>query len=403
MTTTVAPFPTASGRPVVMTRANGLHRWRTMARIGLRMMVHDKIKFIGTLIGVVFAVVLVNQQGGTGLGILDRNVMYVDHAGADVWVMPAGTRTLQPGKLIEDTAVTQARAMPEVAWAEPILYGATTLSLPSGATEQVTLVGSRAPDWHGGPFNVVAGNPQDFGEPDAMTFEDSDREKFGGLNLGSVREMNGRRVKAAAFTWGLVPFGTGGSYAFAEYDFARELLDVASDQVSFVLVGVKPGADILAVKNELQARVPSVRVLTREEFRLSCTRYVFFETPVGITLASSIIVALIVGFLVVGLMMFSAVIDNLREFGTLKAIGATTFDLVRLLWMQAAIYGFLGSFIGLALVSQMGNAARKPTLAMQLPPGLLVGTFIGAVLMCVLASSFAALRVRSLEPAMVFR
>ena len=405
MTTTASDVLAVRVAPVapIRARASAAGRWRTMARIGLRMMFHDKIKLPGTLVGVVFAVILIDQQSGAGLAVLYRNSMYVDHANADLWIAPIRTRTLAPGKFIQDVAVTQARALDDVAWAEPILYGSATLSLPAGGSEPVTLVGTHGPAWRGGPFNVVAGDAGALREPDAMVFEDSDREKFGGLNLGSVREINGHRAKAVAFTWGLVPFGTGGSYAFADLEYARDLLAVPRDQVSYVLVGVKPGRTADVVKRELERRLPNVTVLTGAQFRNSISHYVFFETPVGVQLVSTMIMALIVGLLVVGLMMFSTVVDNLREFGTLKAIGATTFDLVRLLWMQAAVYAVLGSLVGIALAAQIANATRKPTLAIQVPPALMLATLGGALVMCVLASTFAALRIRSLEPAMVFR
>jgi putative ABC transport system permease protein len=385
----------------ILTRASSAMRWRTMARVGLRMMIHDKMKLAGTLIGVVFAVLLSNQQAATFLGLLQRNVMFVDAAGADLWIMPGQTEVLQAGKFLSDSAVNEARVAPGVAWAEPILLGGATISLPGGGSEPATVIGARYPGWHGGPFNVVAGSADALTQPDAMIFEDSDRAKFGGLNLGSVREVSGHRVEVVGFTWGLVPFGP--SFAFAEFDLARELLHAASDQETFVLIGVAPGADVEAVRREVASRVPSARVVTKAEFRRSIMSYVIWKTGVGITLGTSTTVGLLVGFIIVALMMFSAVVDNLREFGTLKAIGATTFDLVRLLWMQAVLYGVVGAFIGLTIVSQVANLARSPQLAMQLPPALLGTTVLVAIGMCVVASTLAALRVRAVEPAMVFR
>lgn len=95
MTTTasdVLAVPVAPVAPVAPTRAraSAAGRWRTMARIGLRMMFHDKIKLPGTLVGVVFAVILIDQQSGAGLY---RNSMYVDHANADLWI--SSTRAIQ--------------------------------------------------------------------------------------------------------------------------------------------------------------------------------------------------------------------------------------------------------------------------------------------------------------------
>jgi putative ABC transport system permease protein len=127
------------------------------------------------------------------------------------------------------------------------------------------------------------------------------------------------------------------------------------------------------------------------------------KTPIGVVLGSSTVIGLLVGFVMVALTMFSAVLDNLREFGTLKALGATTLDLVGLLWVQAAVYGVLGSIVGAVLVARVASATRSAQIAMQLPPMLLLGVAGVAIVMCIVASSVAVLRVRSIEPAMVFR
>jgi putative ABC transport system permease protein len=378
-------------------------RWRTMARIGLQMAVHDRAKFVAALVGVVFAVLLSSQQAATFLAIVNRNVMVVDNnPDVDIWIMPPETEILQPGKLMSQSPLNQARGTPGIAWAEPILIGGATVSRPEGGSEQAVLIGTRGPAWKGGPFNVVAGSVAALAEPDAMIFEDSDREKFGGLNLGSVREVNGRRIKVVGFTWGLVPFGPS-SYAFADFDLARQLMHTDADQSSLILAGVEPGADVARVAHNLQSRMTSERVATRGEFRDTLVSYMVTKTPIGVVLGSSTVIGLLVGFVMVSLTMFSAVLDNLREFGTLKALGATTLDLVGLLWVQAVVYGVLGSIVGAVLVSRVASATRSAQIAMQLPPGLLLAVSGIAVVLCIVASSIAVLRVRAIEPAMVFR
>jgi hypothetical protein len=90
--------------------------------------------------GVVFAVLLSNQQAAVFLGLVDRNVMLVDHAGADLWILPASTETLQPGRMVSDASLMQARVVDGVARAEPILFGGATVALPSGGSEPVQLI-----------------------------------------------------------------------------------------------------------------------------------------------------------------------------------------------------------------------------------------------------------------------
>lgn len=387
----------------ISARAPLLARWRTMARIGLRMAVHDKMKFTAALIGVVFAVLLSNQQAGTFLAIVNRNVMMVDNnPDVDIWITPPQTEILQPGKMLSQAALNQARGMPGVAWAEPLLIGGATISRPEGGSEQAVLIGTRGPAWRGGPFNVVAGSREALAEPDSMIFEDSDREKLGGLNLGSVREVNGRRIKVVGFTWGLVPFGPS-SYAFADFDLARQLMHTDADQSSVILVGVEPGVDRAKVAHELQKRMGTEQVSTSDEFRRVLVKYMITKTPIGVVLGSSTVIGLLVGFVMVALTMFSAVLDNLREFGTLKALGATTLDLIALLWMQAIVYAAIGAAVGSVLVGRVAVATRSAQIAIQLPPVLLLSTALVAVVMCLAASTVAVLRVRAIEPAMVFR
>lgn len=372
-----------------------------MARVALRMMLHDKLKMAGTLAGVVFAVVLANQQVGTFLGLLHKNTMFIDHAGADVWVVPPATPQLQFGEPMQDSVLMRARVTPDVAWAEPLLYGGATLKRMDGGSQPVTLVGTRDPRKVGGPWNLVAGDVDNLRMPDTVIFEDAEREKFGGINLGSVRELSGRKVRVGGFTWGLLPFGP--SYAFADYELAREVLRTDSDQLNFVLIKVQPGADASEVARVLQSRIPEAKVLTREAFKSSTIQYVLTSTAIGVTLGSSALFGLIVGFTVVALMMFSSVLDNLREFGTLKAVGATTWDLSKLLLIQALLYAMVGTLVGLALVGQLSEAIRSPQLALVLPPALYGATAAVMTLLCVFASLASILRLRKLEPAMVFR
>ena len=81
-------------------------------------------------------------------------------------------------------------------------------------------MGASAPRLAGGPWNVVAGNPKSLVDDERMMFSDSRRKTFGGLNIGSVREVNGHRVVVSGFTYGLLPFGA--PYTFASVDTARQ-------------------------------------------------------------------------------------------------------------------------------------------------------------------------------------
>lgn len=379
---------------------NALAKGRVMASVGVSMMLHDKAKLVGTILGVVFAVVLGVQQVSILLGLLQKNTMFIENAGADVWIVPPGTTQLQPGALMSDSVLGRARTAEGVALAEPLVYGGATLQRPDGGSEPVTLIGTRLPSTLGGPWNVVAGSEHSIAQPSTVMFEDAEREKYGGLDVGSVRELNGRRVTVGGFTWGLLPFGPG--YAFTEIEHARELTGVPTDRMNFVLVKVRPGTDPRAVQRALAERIPEQKVLLREEFSSSVVTTLLKE-QLGASFATSTSFGLIIGFVIVALSMFSSVLDNLREFGTLKAIGCTNLDLALLLFCQAVSYGLIGSLIGLALASQAAEGIRSPQLVPIIPTFFYAVVPVLMVGICLLASLLALGRIRKLEPGMVFR
>lgn len=385
----------------IRTRASLFARVRTMAGIGVQMMFHDYLKLAGTLFGVVFAVLLGNFQMGTFLALLGKNRMFVENAQVDIWVTPPGTRQFQGGKPLSDAQLNRARATPGVAWAEPLVLQTANLVLPNGGSEPVSLVGARAPRFAGGPWNLLKGDTSSLLAPNAIIVEDAEREKFGGLNLGSVRELAGHKVQVVGFTWGLLPFAP--AYAFAEQTLAREILKVPADKHTFIMVGVEPGVDPTVVRARLQEALTDTRVMTRGEYMKEILTYIVTGTQIGLSFGTSTFMGLLVGLITVALSMFSSVIDNMRQFGTLKAIGSTTLDLALLLFTQAIVYALVGSLIGLGAVSGMVQGMRNPQLTPVLYPEMFGLTVALMVVVCLMASLLALFRLYRLEPAMVFR
>jgi putative ABC transport system permease protein len=372
-----------------------------MARIGISMMLHDKLKLSGMLFGVAFSVILTNQAAGTFFGLLYKNTMFIDNAGADLYVVPPGTQQLAGGQQLGDVALAEARTQRGVAWAEPLLWGGTTVKLPSGGSEPITVIGTRLPAMRGGPWNMVVGDREALLQPDTMIFEDSQREKLGGLNVGSVREVGGHKTYVGGFTWGLLPFGP--PLSFASFDYARDLLHIDHDRVNYVLVALLPGTDRLAIQAELRSKLRESEVLTKEELKARTIHDVLVRSAIGVTVGSIAGVGLVVGFVIVALTMFSSVVDNLREFGTLKAIGTSNLDLAKLLFVQSVSYAVLGTIVGVAAVRLLGMGMRSAQMALVMPLQIHVLTVAVMTVVCIFAASLALVRLRNLEPAMVFR
>jgi putative ABC transport system permease protein len=384
-------------------KAKGLRSWTTMAHIGWRMMFHDKAKLIGTVFGVMFAVLLSNQQLGIFLGLINKNVMFVDHSRADIWIVAKSATNLEANNPLGNAELMAARSTPGVLAAEPLIYANAGVLVPAGGSEPVTLVGTKAPFFLGGPWNYVAGDESVLLQPDTMVFDTIVRDDIGGMKVGDRREVNGKQIVVGGFTWGLQPFGP--SFAFADYDLATRVLkrDRAQDRFEYVLIKVDDGASLKDVVAAVQAKVPNARVFTREELVASTVKVLLTESQIGVSFGTSTFFGLLIGFVIVALSMFSAVLDNIREFGTLKAIGATTWDLSKLLAVQSVTYALIGWVIGSFLVTRVAMGIRSPELSMLVPPWLMGISLVVMLGVCLMASLLALMRIRKVEPGMVFR
>jgi putative ABC transport system permease protein len=227
------------------------------------MALHDRMKLAGALLGVVFATFLGAQQLGIFMGLVKKNTLLTDGIVTDVWIAPHGTRQASATVTIPERALYVARTTPGVAWADPLLLAQARVVTEGGTSRPVQLVGFEPEGGHGGPWNVTAGDVADLRVPGKVFVDTIDRTKNGGVNLGSVREINGRQVQVVGFTSGLQPFGP--TYAFADYDTALRLLGRVDRDPNYVLVGVADGEDADAVVERLQAQLPDLDVMTRRD------------------------------------------------------------------------------------------------------------------------------------------
>ena len=378
-----------------------LPRISVLFETAVRMALHDRMKLAGALLGVVFATFLGGQQLGIFLGLVQKNTLLADGVQADIWIAPKNTQQAEASTTLPERSVFLARTTPGVAWADPLLFQTGTLVTENGTAEPVRILGFDASTGRGGPWNVTAGDPALLRNPGTLFLDTIDRKRHGGTNLGSIREVMGHQMQVVGFTSGLQPFGP--TFAFTDFNQALRLFSRTDRNPHFVLVGVEPSADTAAVVAALQASLPDADVMTGAEYHDRIVNYLLTETQIGVSFGTSTMFGLIVGFVIVGLTMFSGVVDNLREFGMLKAIGATTFDLALVLMLQAAGYAIAGSGIGLLLVGGLAAGIRSPALVVILPPWLIFGAPVLMLTVCISASFLALLRIRGLEPAMVFR
>ena len=137
-------------------------------------------------------------------------------------------------------------------------------------------------------------------------------------------------------------------------------------------------------------------------------KYYLIYTGIPINFGITVFLGFLVGTAIAGQTFYNFTIENIRQFGSLKAMGASNSRIVGMILLQAAVVGALGYGIGVGLATLFGYKTLdrwgNPTeLAYFTPWQLLPTTAVAIVFICVLASLLSVQRVVRLEPAIVFR
>ncbi|GIK99471.1 MAG: ABC transporter permease [Alphaproteobacteria bacterium] len=400
--TAVSTFASSARRNGAARSAGAWPRFGMVTVIALRNLVHDRIRLAVTLIGLVFALVLINVQTGLLLGFFQTTASIVLQSKADLWIVAAGTRNVDQSIPISERKLYQALAVPGVVAAAREIVEFALLKRPDGGSEGVLVVGFEVDGGLGGPWNVVEGAVGDLRYPNTIMVDELYRSKLGVAHVGDVVEINGYRARVVGFTRGIRSF-TQAPYVFTSADNALDYARLAEDETKYILIDLVDGADVEAVQTMLTQRIRDVEVLTRDAFARATQTYWILTTGAGAALISAALLGFIVGAVVVSQTLYATTIDHLPEFVTLRAIGAGASYLRRIILRQAVASAVLGYGIALAVSHLIIHLARDGGPEILLPWQVAGTMFVLSVLMCVSAAIVSIRRVTRIDPGSIFR
>lgn len=368
--------------------------------LALRNLFHDGIRFVGTLVGIGFAIVLVTVQLGLYLGFSRQITAMIDRAAPDLWIVKAGTRSFEEASPLDGGERQIAMASQGVASVAPLVVGFMEWRKPNGEIATIVVVGTPR---DGGlvPWNVVEGSASDLAVPDGVIIDRTYLEELGVKGRGDLAQIESRNVRVAALTEGIRAFTTT-PYVFTTPERAREIMGFGPEVSSHLLVRIAPGANIEDVRQRLAARLPNAEVLTQAEYSARSRDHWLFSTGAGFALIAGAILGLIVGTVIVAQTLYASTKDHLAEFATLRAIGATARYIHLVILCQAlisAVIGFsLAAFAGIGAVILTADSVLPIVITQQLLGLLLAMT----VVMCVVSALAAIAKVTRIDPAVVF-
>lgn len=378
-----------------------------MWRIALKMLFNDQAKYIGLVIGVAFSTLLINQQMGIFLGLLARAGALIDDIPeANVWVMDPGVKNLDTVFPLRDTELGRVRGVQGVEWAVPYFKAVATVRTRTGQLESAVLVGADDQSLVGIPATFVMGSPEDLRKPDAVAVNvDGFSKVWRGekISLGNTVELNDRRAVVVAIVKDSPKFTSAITF-YTRYSQALTYTNNGRNQLSFVLAKTAPGYSEAEVTAGI-AQQTGLMALSSNDFRNKAIKYVIDNTGIPVSFGTVITLGIIVGVCVVGLMFNLFVLENLRHYAVLKAIGTRNYRLIGMVGLQALVVGIVGYGVGLGAAAAFFEfAGRNPNFAgFFLPWQIAIASGGVAAAIIALASLLALRRVLFVEPAIVFR
>ena len=373
-----------------------------MVPLARRNLLHDRTRFLVTVTGIAFAIVLVIVQLGLFLGFTETTSSVIAHSHADLWVMARGVQYFEVGFPLAERKLYRILSDADVASAEKCIVQFAVWKRPDGARKNIEVIGFNPRNGMGGPWNISEGSAGDLRQDDTVMLDEFYRRELGVERIGDTVEINGVRARVAGFTRGIRSFTTT-PFVFTSFKNALDYTRSRADQTIFILVRAAAGANLAGLRRRVVATVPDLDVYSRQEFARRTRNYWLFTTGAGIALLVAAVLGLVVGAVIVAQTIYAITVDHQRDYGTLKAIGASNRFVCAVILKQATISAVVGYVAGMAIGLTIVRLSRSWGAVVRVPWQLAAAMLALTLLMCWSASLISIQKVMRLEPAAVFK
>jgi putative ABC transport system permease protein len=417
-----------------------------MVSLARKNLLEDIPRFLVAQAGIMFAVSLVTLQTGIFNGFTRSTGQLIHNADADIWVASESQVQIELTLPIPLSHVLQARQVPGVELAEALIFSGAMWRRSGSEIASVKVVGFDPNGQLFTPKNLKKGSVSTLTEPYTAIIDKTTLDSLDIKRIGDVATVNSIPTRIVGLTQGNRAI-VSNPFLFTSLKSANVYLTsgqksdlscqlpsgsqelvctntstrspqsgapiqpppvpdklVASDLITYILIKAQPGENLQALKKKLEAALPNTRAYTRAEFIQKNQNYWQQRTGVGFILGLGAIVGIIVGVIIVGQILYSSVSDHLKEFGTLKAMGASDWTVYGVIIEQAIWMAILGYLPSVALCYGVATwAYATEGILILITPVSAIAVFGVTLVMCVGSAIFAIQKVTRLDPAMVFK
>src|SRR5437660_5381374 len=375
--------------------------------IALKMLTGDRAKYLALIFAIAFSTFLLENQTSIFAGILRRTGSQIrDVTEAAIWVMDRQTEYFEQTKALKDTDLLRVRGVDGVEWAVRLYKGAPVARTIAGKFATTFCIGVDDATLTGVPHKMLLGSWERLREPDSVVID-----KAGyillfpdePLQVDRTVELNDHKANIVGISDASAPF-VSWPVMHTRYSQAVNFVGRERTQLSYVLVQPQQGVDTAELCRRIEEQT-GLRARTSEQFQWDCVLYYLKHTGIQVSFGITIAIALIVGVVVAGQTFYIFTIENLKQFGALKAIGVTNWRITGMILLQALMVGAIGYSIGIAMTAAFfeitkGNLDLRGFVLFWQIAAITGGCILFVV---IIGSHLSIRRVIVLEPAAVFR
>ncbi|MSQ91122.1 MAG: FtsX-like permease family protein [Phycisphaerales bacterium] len=385
-----------------------------MYSFALKMLFGDSARFYGMLLGLAFSTLLISQQASIFVGLMSRTFGFItDTPEPDLWIVDPAQRFLDDNKPLRSTSVQRIRGITGIEWAVPLYKGLLVVNLPDGKRQMSQIIGIDDGSLIAAPPFMLEGAVTDLRKPDAIIVDErATRREFkmehppeGGapraLRIGDTLELNDRRAEVVGICKATQTFQSQ-PVIYTTYSRASEYAPRERRMVTMILAKLEPGVDGAVVRAAISDQT-GLSAYSSDEFTEKTLSYWMRETGIPINFGTAIVLGFFVGVAVAGQMFYNFVLDNLKYFGAMKAMGASRGTLLGMVSLQALTVAILGFGIGIGITSAFGISVPGERLAFRMTWQIPLIAAFAVSLICTASAALGMWRVLRLDPADVFQ
>ena len=377
-----------------------------MLWIAWKMLIGNRVKYLGIIFGVMFAALLIAQQSSIFCGLMSLTISQIrDVEGPGIWVMDRNVQFVDDVKPLADTELFRVKGVAGVDWAVRFYKGIARARLQEGTYEQMILLGLDDATLVGAPGGVFMGSIADLRKPDSVIMDDAGYKRIWPnepFRLGRVFEMNDRRAVLVGLTTASRTFP---SFPIVYTRYSQAVLFAPPERkvLSFVLADSQPGVPAEEVCRRIEEQT-GLQAVTKQQFIWKTIRHYLAKTGIPVNFAITVLLGFLVGTAIAGQTFYLFTVENIRQFGALKAMGTSNWTILVMVLFQSLQVGLVGYGVGVGLAALFGWVSRGFTkLAFFMPWEVLALTGIAVFFIVLLASLLSIRRVLVVDPAIVFR